>query len=271
MWKNFLACIRLVTPMVAFIAKEIGIWSDKDLPYPTDMPFQWTFVSWFMYIEIGIIFFLLLPFVSPSRWQKIFRSRVLSLISEYSHIYFNMFIVALLLLFFDSIREVYKYKHPIKTVDLKNNLETERLAMIKLFWAERNYYISGFTLFLWLVIRRLMILINNDADLMAKCEICRRETVNTIEITKPLTEEKNNSVNKGAENTDFGQEDSLILNLEETQKLLEKREEELKNTKADLETLKAQASNTNIEYDRLLKEHETLQLKMNAENSKKQK
>ena len=35
MWKNFLACIRLVTPMVAFIAKEIGIWSDKDLPYPT--------------------------------------------------------------------------------------------------------------------------------------------------------------------------------------------------------------------------------------------
>nr|XP_022302343.1 B-cell receptor-associated protein 31-like isoform X2 [Crassostrea virginica] len=251
MWKNFLACIRLVTPMVAFIAKEIGIWSDKDLPYPTDMPFQWTFVSWFMYIEIGIIFFLLLPFVSPSRWQKIFRSRVLSLISEYSHIYFNMFIVALLLLFFDSIREVYKYKHPIKTVDLKNNLETERLAMIKLFWAERNYYISGFTLFLWLVIRRLMILINNDADLMAKCEICRRET--------------------GAENTDFGQEDSLILNLEETQKLLEKREEELKNTKADLETLKAQASNTNIEYDRLLKEHETLQLKMNAENSKKQK
>ena len=30
---------------------------------------------------------------------------------------------------------------------------------------------------------------------------------------------------QGAENTDFGQEDSLILNLEETQKLLEKREE----------------------------------------------
>lgn len=35
---------------------------------------------------------------------------------------------------------------------------------------------------------------------------------------------------------------------------------ELKKTKVDLETLKSQATSTNNEYDRLLKEHEKLQV-----------
>ena len=50
----------------------------------------------------------------------------------------------------DSIREVHKYTSPSETVDLKHNPDAEHLAMMKLFRAQRNFYISGFALFLWL-------------------------------------------------------------------------------------------------------------------------
>lgn len=33
-----------------------------------DMALQWTFVASFMYVEIGVVIILLLPFVSPGRY-----------------------------------------------------------------------------------------------------------------------------------------------------------------------------------------------------------
>ncbi|XP_048739158.1 B-cell receptor-associated protein 31-like [Ostrea edulis] len=234
------------------------------------MALQWTFVATFMYIEIGVVILLLLPFVSPGRWQKIFRSRLVSNVSSYSHIYFNVFIAILLLLFVDSIREVHKYSGPTEQVDLKHNPDAANLAMMRLFRAQRNFYISGFALFLWFIIRRLLTLINEEAKSAAQCEAYRKQAESATEAAKRLMEEKDNTVNKGKEYDDLDPEEkSLAMKLDQTKETLVKTKEELKKTKVDLETLKSQATSTNNEYDRLLREHEKLQEKVENEGSKK--
>ena len=51
--------------------------------------------------------------------------------------------------FADSIRETRKYsKIETTPTDLQNNPQAEMLAHMKLFRAQRNLYISGFSLFL---------------------------------------------------------------------------------------------------------------------------
>lgn len=55
-----------------------------------------------------------------------------------------------LFLFADSIRETRKYSKVDATpqVDLHNNPQAEMMMQMKLFRAQRNLYISGFSLFL---------------------------------------------------------------------------------------------------------------------------
>ena len=45
-----------------------------------------------------------------------------------------------------------KYSSALEDVDLKNNRETELSAQVKLFRSQRNFYISGFALFMWLYV-----------------------------------------------------------------------------------------------------------------------
>lgn len=213
---------------------------------------------------------LLLPFVSPARWQKIFRSRIVSNVSSYSYIYFNVFIAILLLLFVDSIREVHKYTEPTENVDLKHNQDSVNVGLMKLFRAQRNFYISGFALFLWFIIRRLLTLINEEAKLGAQCEAYKKQAESATAAAKRLMEEKDNTVNKSKEYEDLDPEEkSLAMKLDQTKEALVKTKEELKKTKVDLETLKSQATSTNNEYDRLLQEHEKLQEKLDKDGSKK--
>lgn len=54
--------------------------------------------------------------------------------------------------FSESIREMRKYNDALEEVDLKNNRESELAAQVKLFRAQRNFYISGFALFMWLYV-----------------------------------------------------------------------------------------------------------------------
>lgn len=51
----------------------------------------------------------------------------------------------------DSIRDVRKYSEPMgDDIDLKNNPSAEAVVHMKLFRAQRNFYIAGFALFLFL-------------------------------------------------------------------------------------------------------------------------
>ncbi|KAL5014442.1 hypothetical protein ScPMuIL_008712 [Solemya velum] len=245
------------------------------------MSFQWTVVATFLYVEIGVVVTLMLPFISPSRWQKIFKSRLINSLAGYSYIYFNVFIAILVLLVVDAIREVRKYATPEDTpVDLKHNPDAENLAHMKLFRAQRNFYIAGFALFLWFVIRRLVILISVHATVKADCEANKRQAQSATDAARRLLEDKENKTNKTKEETlkesedTVAKEKSMAVELDTAKEELIKTKNELKRLKLDFETLQRQAEGTNKEYDRLLGEHGKLQEKVDLlanENSKKDK
>ncbi|XP_021351960.1 B-cell receptor-associated protein 31-like [Mizuhopecten yessoensis] len=232
------------------------------------MTLQYTFIATFLYIEIAVVILLLLPFVSPARWQKIFRSNIVLSVSGYSYIYFNVFIAILLLLFIDSIREVNKYAVPVAEVDLKHNLDSENLAHMKLFRAQRNLYITGFAMFLWFIIRRLINLTAEQARLSAESEASQKQAKSANDVAKRLMEEQDNKRNKAAED-DTAEEKSLAQQLDKTKEELVKFKQDYKKAKLDLDALRSQAEGTNKEYDRLLKEYSELQKKLGDDGSKK--
>lgn len=57
---------------------------------------------------------------------------------------------------------------------------------MRLFRAQRNFYISGFSLFLSLVIRRLVILISAQANLQAQSEASLRQAQSATTAAKSL-------------------------------------------------------------------------------------
>jgi len=74
------------------------------------MSLQWTLIAGFLYTEIAIVILLLLPIISPSVWQKIFRSRLLAGISEHGAMFFNVCLALLSATFISSIYDTYRQK-----------------------------------------------------------------------------------------------------------------------------------------------------------------
>lgn len=243
------------------------------------MSLQWTFIASFLYVEIFLVIILLLPFISPSRWQKVFRSRIISTVSAYSNIYFNVLIAVLLLFFVDSVREVNKYSGPTSEVDLKHNPDSENLAHMKLFRAQRNFYITGFALFLWFILRRLVNLIAEQARVIADRDASHKQAETATNMAKSLLDDQDNKLNQKKESqkssndkdgsASDNEEKSLAQKLDNTKEELIKTKDELKRAKLDLESMRKQAEATNKEYDRLLKEHAKLQESVAGEGNKK--
>lgn len=61
---------------------------------------------------------------------------------------------------------------------------------MRLFRAQRNFYISGFALFLSLVIRRLVILISAQATLQAQSEASMRQAQSATTAAKTLLNQR---------------------------------------------------------------------------------
>lgn len=57
---------------------------------------------------------------------------------------------------------------------------------MRLFRAQRNFYISGFSIFLTLVIRRLVILISTQAQLLAQSEASMRQAQSASSAARSL-------------------------------------------------------------------------------------
>ncbi|KAG7263261.1 hypothetical protein CRUP_022164 [Coryphaenoides rupestris] len=65
--------------------------------------------------------------------------------------------------FLYAIREVQKYSAPHSAQEAQLNPNLLDHLHMKLFRAQRNLYISGFSLFLWLIMRRIVTLVNQVA------------------------------------------------------------------------------------------------------------
>jgi len=218
------------------------------------MSLQWGIVAGFLYFEIGIVCLLLLPFISAQRWLKIFRSRILHSLGAQTHIYFYGLFGLLCLLFLDAIREMRKYSN--EDYDLTVNPKAEMQAHMKLFRAQRNFYISGFALFFSLIIRRLVSLIS----LHAQTEAALKQASSASDAARRLMDQgagsSGNDKNKGGDTKD---ESAKVGKLETEVNTL--KEEIVRLTK-DRDAVKSQAASLSKEYDRLSEEHVKLERKL---------
>ncbi|CAG9786918.1 unnamed protein product [Diatraea saccharalis] len=213
------------------------------------MSLQWTIIATFLYAEIAVVLLLTLPIASPSRWQKFFKSKFLAYIGNQAYIYFFVLVGVLVLCLLDAIREMQKYSEGGDKSE-HQHLDAEMQGNMRLFRAQRNFYISGFALFLLVVIRRLVQMISELAVLLAQSEASFRQAQSATTTARTLLAQQ------GA-----GDEQSK-KEAEELRSKISVLEKELAKEKKDKEAVKSQAESLNREYDRLAEEHSKLQKKI---------
>ncbi|KAJ8245421.1 hypothetical protein GJAV_G00270550 [Gymnothorax javanicus] len=240
------------------------------------MTLQWTAVAFFLYMEIGVLLILCIPFISPKRWQSVFKLSIWDKLAGFWNKGFLTMIIILIVLFLDAVREVRKYSgaQPGKDSSKLHPNMFDHLHM-KLFRAQRNLYISGFSLFLWLVLRRVIMLINQLATAHLNTAALQTQADGANEAAKKYMED-NELLKRALED---GKEDkgSAVAKEElrtEVRKLsdeLEEARDALKKSETALEAMKKQMEGLTQEYDRLLMEHQRLQnLQNDAEDKKDQ-
>jgi B-cell receptor-associated protein 31 len=216
------------------------------------MSLVWTIIASFLYFEIGVTLLLTLPVFSPTKWQKFFKSRFLSVISRQAQIYFYLLFGILVIFLLEAIREMRKYSNHEHTGESSLNMEMQH--SMRLFRAQRNFYISGFAIFLTLVIRRLVTLISTQATLVAQAEASMKQAQSATATARTLLAQKDGTGD--AKKTEGKDE---VDNLKKKVKDLET---ELSTEKKDKLALKAQSESLIKEYDRLTEEYSKLQNKI---------
>lgn len=223
------------------------------------MSLQWTLIAGFLYAEIVIVLLLVLPVASPKRWHSVFKSRILKGIQQQAGLYFIITLAVLVLFLVDAIREMRKYSNTEADGSEHKHLDAEMQGNMRLFRAQRNFYISGFALFLSLVIRRLVILISSQAGLLAQSEAALKQAESATTAARSYLSQK-------AEPQKKGDEDKEVAALK---KQVEELEAELKLEAKDKLAVKKQAENLSTEYDRLTEEYSKLQKQILSSGDKK--
>jgi len=57
----------------------------------------------------------------------------------------------------DGVRDVYRFSSPVTADEMRSNPAAETMLHLKLFRAQRNFYIAGFALFLCLLVFILVV------------------------------------------------------------------------------------------------------------------
>lgn len=146
------------------------------------MSIQWSFIAGYLYFEVAVVVVMILPVASPRRWNRFFKSRLFALFREHAAFYFYVLLGFLALFLVDAIREMRKYSHSADGGHL--HIASEMKSTVKLFRAQRNFYITGFAIFLAFVIRRLVTMIVVQAELLDRSEKIIKEAEASKELAK---------------------------------------------------------------------------------------
>ncbi|XP_071659534.1 B-cell receptor-associated protein 29 isoform X2 [Patagioenas fasciata] len=189
---------------------------------------------------------------------------------------FLTIIVLLIVLFIDAVREVRKYSavHVMEKAVNVNANAFDHIQM-KLFRSQRNLYISGFSLFLWLVLRRTVTLLTQLAKGMASHAALETQVNDATEAAKKYMSE-NERLQEALSEKGSDKESSEVTD-ETLKKEVERLKAELQKTsnalhKANHEVIvvKKQSEGLKREYDHLMKEYERLQKSLNEAENKKE-
>jgi len=215
------------------------------------MSIHWTLIAGFLYAEIGTILLLLVPFISTKMWNKVFKSRFLRGLESQLIYYFYVLVAILILFFLDAIREMQKYsaeETQQKTVGM-SHLDTQMQMHMRLFRAQRNFYIAGFALFLCLVIKRLVGLISANAGLQAEKDAAMKQAESASRAAEMFM--------KDGSPAGDGASSELAAELEKAKK-------DAETARKDMNSMKSQSESLAKEYDRLMEEKDRLQRKVNV-------
>jgi len=228
------------------------------------MSLQWLSAAAFLYAEIGLGILLCLEFISNARWQSIFTSRLLALIKQYGNFLFNAFVLLMLILFAESIHSTYKFSNIKFDLNLQNNPQAEIQAHMKLFRAQRNLYITGFALFMLIVVRRLVLLISKQATLEASHAAALKQAKGASEAAQNLMDqnEKLAKGNRKESSADSEVKEELENELKNLKADLQIKEKKLEKAEKDLNAMKNQSEGLAKEYDRLSIERNQMEKKL---------
>ncbi|CAG9761296.1 unnamed protein product [Ceutorhynchus assimilis] len=219
------------------------------------MSIQWTLIAGFLYAEIALVLLLVLPVASPRRWNAIFKSRFLQALQRQAGVYFLILLGILVLFLLDAIREMRKYSNMEADDHGHAHLDREMQGSMRLFRAQRNFYISGFALFLALVIRRLVTLISSQAALLAQSQASMAQAQSATTAARSLLA-KSGEIQQNDTNEAHDKE------ITELKKEILELQNQLGLEKKDKAAVKSQADNLAKEYDRLSEENIKLQKKI---------
>lgn len=218
------------------------------------MSLVWTIIATFLYLEITVVLLLVLPIASPQRWQRFFRSRFLAMLTGQAQMYFYLLLGVLVLFVLEAIREMRKYSHSDDS-PTSASMNHEMQQSMRLFRAQRNFYIAGFAIFLVLVIRRLVTLLSAQAALLAQAEASMRQAQSASDAARNLMKASEKPSAPAAEDGQEAKDDASSALREQVATL----QADLVRERKSQEALKSQSENLAREYDRLTEEYSKLQ------------
>merc|ERR1711910_80130 len=195
---------------------------------------------------------------STRMWNKVFKSRFLRGLESQLIYYFYVLVAILILFFLDAIREMQKYSSEEQLQQQKgmSHLDTQMQMHMRLFRAQRNFYIAGFALFLCLVIKRLVGLISANAGLQAEKEAAMKQAESASRAAESLMASGSTI-------------DSDPADVKELKEALAKAEKEAEAARKDVNGMKSQSESLAKEYDRLMEEKDRLERKVNIMGGEK--
>ena len=206
-------------------------------PFMTgEMTLQWSIVAFILYAEIFATLVLLLPWIKPEIWRRVFNSTLIHKMSRFADTIQYSAGFVFILLFTDAIREVRKCSH------ISENLEASRVAPAdatiqkRLFHAQRNLYMVGMLVILYLAIVRIARLIHDSANLFNAAVNSGREAMDASETAKIIAEAEPDSV----------------ANTIQTQ--INEMKNKLKTVEGDRDLMKTQAENLQKNFNRVSEE-----------------
>ncbi|KAF5891418.1 B-cell receptor-associated protein 29-like, partial [Clarias magur] len=227
------------------------------------MTLQWTAVALFLYVEIGALLLLCLPFISARRWQMIFNLNIWNRVASIWKKVFLAIIIILIVLFLDAVREVRKYSSTPISKESKMYTNAFDHVHMKLFRSQRNLYISGFALLLWLVMQRVIMLINQLAEaantnsaLSLQIEVSNQAANRYMEEAEELKQALKDHT---GDETRVKENKRLRSEVSELTQELKTSAEALNVSKSEAEALKKHSEALAKDYDLLLQNQMKLQ------------
>jgi len=226
------------------------------------MPLQWVFAAYVLYTEVALVLLLSVPFIPNRYWQKVFK---IKFVGWLGHLGQQLFIVVagiLTLLFCDAIREIRKYEQLAEEAESANagipmmNYHTNK------FRAQRNFYISLFAFVFWVVLRRLVDVISNNATLQATKKALEKQAKGASDMAKSMMDENSKTKSESKSKSDT----TLEKEIKELKIKYSEEKTKAESARNDLNVMKQQAKATEKEYDRVVAELAKFQ---NADGDKK--